>query len=44
MRLPDKSRFVALPPLYWLPLAGLLVYYVILTQLVKTWFYRKFGV
>jgi Mg2+-importing ATPase len=35
--------FVALPPLYWLLLAGLLVCYVILTQLVKTWFYRKFG-
>jgi Mg2+-importing ATPase len=35
--------FVALPPLYWLLLAGLLVCYVILTQLVKTWFHRKFG-
>ncbi|MGD0613240.1 MAG: magnesium-translocating P-type ATPase [Anaerolineales bacterium] len=35
--------FVALPHLYWLLLAGLLVCYVILTQLVKTWFYRKYG-
>jgi Mg2+-importing ATPase len=35
--------FVALPPLFWLLLVGLLVCYVILTQLVKTWFYRKFG-
>jgi Mg2+-importing ATPase len=35
--------FVALPPLYWLYLAGMLVLYVILTQLVKTWFYKKFG-
>jgi P-type Mg2+ transporter len=35
--------FVALPPLYWPILAGLLVGYVVLTQVVKTWFYRKFG-
>jgi Mg2+-importing ATPase len=35
--------FVALPPLYWLILAGLLVCYVVLTQVVKTWFYRKYG-
>ena len=35
--------FVPLPPLYWLLLFGMLVAYVILTQVVKTWFYRKFG-
>ena len=35
--------FVPLPPLYWLLLLGMLVAYVILTQLIKTWFYRKFG-
>ncbi len=35
--------FVPLPPLYWLLLLGMLVIYVILTQIVKTWFYRKFG-
>jgi Mg2+-importing ATPase len=35
--------FVALPPLYWLLLAIMLIFYVVLTQLVKTWFYRKFG-
>jgi Mg2+-importing ATPase len=35
--------FVPLPPLYWVLLLGMLVAYVILTQLVKTWFYRKFG-
>ncbi len=35
--------FVPLPPLYWLLLLGMLVAYVILTQLVKTWFYRRFG-
>ena len=34
---------VALPPLYWLLLAGMLLTYMILTQLVKTWFYRRFG-
>jgi Mg2+-importing ATPase len=41
--LAETLGFVALPPFYWLILAGLLVCYVILTQLVKTWFYRKFG-
>ena len=35
--------FVALPSLYWLLLAIMLVGYVILTQVVKTWFYRRFG-
>ena len=35
--------FVPLPPLYWLLLAILLVGYMIVTQLVKTWFVRRFG-
>jgi len=35
--------FVPLPPVYWLLLAIMLPFYVVLTQLVKTWFYRKFG-
>jgi Mg2+-importing ATPase len=35
--------FVPLPPLYWLLLAIMLLGYVILTQFVKSWFYRKFG-
>ncbi len=35
--------FVRLPPLYWLFLLGMLLAYVALTQVVKTWFYRKFG-
>jgi Mg2+-importing ATPase len=34
---------VALPGLYWLLLAGILLCYVVLTQVVKTWFYRRFG-
>jgi Mg2+-importing ATPase len=34
--------FVPLPPLYWLLLAIMLLAYIILTQLVKTWFYRRF--
>jgi Mg2+-importing ATPase len=33
---------VALPGLYWLLLAGMLVCYIVLTQLVKTWFVRRF--
>ena len=32
-----------LPPLYWLLLAGMLLCYVLLTQVVKSWFYRRFG-
>jgi len=35
--------FVTLPPLFWLYLAGLMVGYVILTQLVKTWFYHRYN-
>lgn len=35
--------FVPLPPLYWLLLFGMLVTYVLLTQVVKTWFVRRFG-
>jgi Mg2+-importing ATPase len=35
--------FVALPPLYWLVLMGLMFGYIILTQLAKTWFVRRFG-
>jgi len=34
---------VALPPLYWLLLAGMLLCYVLLTQVVKTWYYRRFA-
>jgi len=34
---------VALPRLYWLLLAGMLLCYIVLTQVVKTWFYRRFG-
>jgi len=41
--LADTLGFVALPPLYWLLLAVMLLCYMMLTQLVKTWFIRKFG-
>ena len=34
--------FVPLPPLYWLLLAAMLMFYIILTQLIKTWFIRKY--
>jgi Mg2+-importing ATPase len=33
----------ALPPLYWFLLAAMLVTYVLLTQAVKTWYYRRFA-
>ena len=35
--------FVPLPPLYWLYLAIMLLGYALLTQVVKTWFIRRFG-
>ena len=35
--------FVPLPPLYWLLLLGMLLCYVVLTQVVKAWFVRKFA-
>ncbi len=35
--------FIALPSRYWLLLAVILVCYVVLTQLMKTWFYRRFA-
>jgi Mg2+-importing ATPase len=35
--------FVPLPRLYWLLLAVVLVCYVVLTAVIKTWFYRRFG-
>jgi Mg2+-importing ATPase len=35
--------FVPLPWSYWLWLLGMLVIYIILTQVVKAWFYRRFG-
>jgi Mg2+-importing ATPase len=41
--LADTLGFVTLPVLYWPILAGLLVGYVLLTQIVKTWFYRRYG-
>ncbi len=41
--LADTLGFVALPPLYWLLLAIMLLCYVLLTQVVKTWFFHRFG-
>jgi Mg2+-importing ATPase len=41
--LADTLGLVALPPLYWLLLAGMVLGYVFLTQIVKTWFIRRFG-
>ena len=41
--LADALGFVPLPPQYWLLLAVMLVCYVTLTQVVKTWFVRRFG-
>ncbi|MGV8026599.1 MAG: magnesium-translocating P-type ATPase [Anaerolineaceae bacterium] len=35
--------FTALPSSYWLYLGGMLIAYIVLTQVVKTWFYKKFG-
>jgi Mg2+-importing ATPase len=36
--------FVPLPAIYWAWLAGFLALYCTLTHLVKTWFFKRFGV
>ena len=36
--------FVPLPAIYWAWIAGFLAAYCVLTHLVKSWFFRKFGV
>jgi Mg2+-importing ATPase len=41
--LAETLGFVPLPQLYWLLLAIMMICYVVLTQLVKTWFFHKFG-
>ncbi len=41
--LASALGFVALPPLYWLFLLAMLVCYVVLTQVVKGWFIRRFA-
>jgi Mg2+-importing ATPase len=41
--LADALGFVSLPPMYWLYLAIMLLGYALLTQLVKSWFIRRFG-
>src|SRR5664280_772934 len=41
--LASTLGFVPLPPLYWVFLAGMLLAYAILTQVVKSWFIRRFG-
>jgi Mg2+-importing ATPase len=41
--LADTLGLVPLPALYWLLLAAILLSYVVLTQLVKTWFYRRYA-
>ena len=41
--LASTLGFVPLPAAYWGYLAAMLLCYVMLTQLVKTWFLRKYG-
>jgi len=41
--LAQALGFVPLPPTYWLYLAAMLLGYALLTQLVKSWFLRRFG-
>jgi Mg2+-importing ATPase len=41
--LADTLGLVPLPGRYWLFLAAIVVSYVVLTQLVKNWFYRRFA-
>jgi len=41
--LADTLGFVPLPPLFWLFLGLMMLGYAALTQVVKTWFVRRFG-
>jgi Mg2+-importing ATPase len=41
--LAETLGFTALPGLYWFILGLMLVAYVFLTQIVKTWFFKRFG-
>jgi Mg2+-importing ATPase len=41
--LADTLGFVSLPSTFWLFLALMLLGYALLTQVVKTWFVRRFG-
>ena len=41
--LASTLGFVPLPPLYWLYLVIMMLCYAVLTQVVKSWFVRKFG-
>ena len=41
--LPDTLNLVPLPPLHRLLLTVMLVSCVMLTQVVKSWFFRRFG-
>jgi P-type Mg2+ transporter len=36
--------FVPLPAIFWLWIAGFLVIYCAITHLVKTWFFKRFGI
>ncbi len=36
--------FVPLPAVYWLWIAGFLIFYGIITHFVKSWFFKKYGV
>jgi P-type Mg2+ transporter len=41
--LASALGFVPLPGLYWLLLLGILMCYVLLKQVMNTWFVRRFG-
>lgn len=41
--LADHLGFTPLPAIFWLFLLAMLISYVVLTQVVKTWFIRRFG-
>jgi Mg2+-importing ATPase len=41
--LANTLGFVALPPLYWMYLAIMMLGYALLTQVVKSWFIKRFG-
>jgi Mg2+-importing ATPase len=37
-------KFTPLPPSYWPILAATIIAYGVMTQIVKTWFYRRYSI
>ena len=39
----EALGLVPCPPIYWVWIAGFLVAYAVLTHVMKTWFFNRYG-